>query len=238
MIAYLNQAIQTRVPPEGTDVDPDPLDDFHPCLTRGPVRKQHESVSSFNKRCQKDLNRLAEACQRHTHKATCYKNWKGPPQEKKCRFELDEANKINSTVVDDKTGELTLQKLDGMVNNFNSTMLRALRCNMDIKFIGTGCLAKAALYYITNYISKAQLKSHVSFATLEVALRKLGKHVTGGGDITMCAKKLLTKCANMLIGLQELSAPQVASYVLDFEDHFTGHKFRHLYWPSFEAHTN
>ena len=57
-----------------------------------------------------------------------------------------------------------MQKLDGMVNNFNAVMLRAGRCNMDIKFIGSGGLAKAALYYITDYISKAQLKAHVAYA--------------------------------------------------------------------------
>ena len=38
---------------------------------------------------------------------------------------------------------------------------------MDIKFIGSGGLAKAALYYITDYISKTQLKAHVTFAALE-----------------------------------------------------------------------
>ena len=46
------------------------------------------------------------------------------------------------------------------------------------------------------------------------------------------------KSANALIGLQELSAPQVAFYVLELEDHFTSHKFRHLYWPSFESYLN
>jgi hypothetical protein len=35
-------------------------------------------------------------------------------------------------------GELAMPKKDGMVNNFNSTTLKANRCNMDIKFIGSG----------------------------------------------------------------------------------------------------
>ena len=131
-----------------------------------------------------------------------------------------------------------MQKEDGMVNNFNSTMLKAIQCNMDIKFIGSGGLAKAALYYITDYISKAQLKAHVAYATLETAMRKMENDAVSDNDMAVKVKKLLTKCANALIGLQELSAPQVASYVLGLEDHFTSHKFRHLYWTSFEAAFN
>jgi len=130
-----------------------------------------------------------------------------------------------ATFFDKNMGELTMQKLDGMVNNFNTVMLQAIRCNMDIKFIGSGGLAKAALYYITDYISKAQLKVHVTFTMLEIALKKLSTRTDNDDNITTKAKQLLMKCANALIGLQELSAPQVVSYVLGLEDHFTSHKF-------------
>ena len=249
LAAYLQHAIQTSIPVFDEDNPPDsdenefttpvdPLEHFHPCLTRGPVRQPDEPEDIYRKRCDKDLSALAEACQRHSHRATCYKNWKGPPQEKKCRFELNESNTEPVTFFDQGTGELTMQKLDGMVNNFNSVMLRAIRCNMDIKFIGSGGLAKAALYYITDYISKAQLKAHVAFATLEIALKKLSAQIDTDDDITIRARQLLTKCANALTGLQELSAPQVVSYVLGLEDHFTSHKFRHLYWTSFESYLN
>lgn len=238
LIAYLNHSIQSSIPSCDGNPPPDPLDSFHPCLTRGPVRRTNETDADYNQRCSKDLSALAEACQRHSHKATCYKSWKGPPHEKKCRFELDESNTVGCTTVNAETGELNMAKVDGMVNNFNSAMLRAVRCNMDIKFIGSGSLAKAALYYITDYISKAQLKAHVAFAALETAMRKMGEPDNNDDDVASRAKKLLIKCANALVGLQELSAPQVASYVLDLEDHFTSHDFRHLYWPSFESYIN
>jgi len=63
-----------------------------------------------------------------------------------------------------------------MVNNFNETILSAIHCNMDIKFIGSGASVKAILYYITDYISKTQLKAHVAYAALEVAVQKLGEY--------------------------------------------------------------
>lgn len=39
-----------------------------------------------------------------------------------------------------------------------------------------------------------------------------------------------------MIRLQEMSAPQVSSYLLGFEDHFTSHSFKQLFWTSFEEH--
>lgn len=109
---------------------------------------------------------------------------------------------------------------------------------MDIKFIGSGPAAKAIIYYITNYITKSQLKTHVAYAALELATKKLGEYNPDDDDITVRAKKLLQKCAYSIISHQELSAQQVASYLMDYEDHFTSHKYRNLYWPSFENHIN
>ncbi|KAG1855016.1 hypothetical protein F4604DRAFT_1883287 [Suillus subluteus] len=61
--------------------------------------------------------------------------------------------------------------------------------------------AKVILYYITDYITKSQLKAH----------------------------RLLQKCAHTMISHQELSAQQVSSYLLDYEDHFTSHAFNNLH---------
>lgn len=125
-----------------------------------------------------------------------------------------------------------------MVNNFNETILSTIRCNMDIKFIGSGESVKAILYYITDYISKAQLKAHVAYAALELAVRKLGEYKPLDNELTIQAKQMLQKCAHAMISQQELSAQQVASYLLDYEDHFTSHEFNHLFWTTFEAHVH
>src|ERR1700683_3730148 len=54
----------------------------------------------------------------------------------------------------------------------------------------------------------------------------------------VCAKRLLQKCAYAMISHQELSAQQVCSYLMDFEDHFTSHEYQNLYWTSFEKLIN
>ncbi|TEB33499.1 hypothetical protein FA13DRAFT_1627074, partial [Coprinellus micaceus] len=38
-----------------------------------------------------------------------------------------------------------------------------------------------------------------------------------------------------MLSRQELSAPQVASFLMDYEDHFSSHNFRCLFWTSAES---
>ena len=83
---------------------------------------------------------------------------------------MPEGNHRPISCFDPNTGELTLHCLDGLVNNFNLTILECIRCNMDIKFVGSGVSAKAILYYITDYITKLQLKTHVAYVALELAV--------------------------------------------------------------------
>ncbi|KAJ7839679.1 hypothetical protein B0H14DRAFT_2313180, partial [Mycena olivaceomarginata] len=105
-----------------------------------------------------------------------------------------------------------------------------IRCNMDIKFIGSGPTAKAVLYYITDYITKSQLQAHVAYAALELAVNKLEEFNPKEDDLTSRAKRLLQRCAHSMISKQELSGQQVASYLTDYEDHFTSHQFTNVYW--------
>jgi hypothetical protein len=126
--------------------------------------------------------------------------------------------------------------MDGMVNNFNKTMIEAVQCNMDIKFISSGASTKAILYYITDYITKSQLKAHVTYAALDLARRKLSEYDPVDDELTMWAKELIKKSAHSLISHQELLAQQVAMYLLDLGDHYTSHQYQNLFWPSFELY--
>ena len=227
LLAFLDDTISNSIP---EDPDPDlliPSSQHHPCSVHGP--NLNISGIDLDIARQKDLHHLVKQCQSHTHSGTCYKYWKGPPEPKECRFDLDEKNTRATSSVDPDTGEIFLKCLDQLVNNFNSTILEAVRCNMDIKFIGSGASAKAILYYITDYITKSQLKAHVAYAALDLAVRKLGEYDPQEDDLTIRAKVLLWKCAYAMISHQELSAQQVCSYLMDFEDHFTSHKYNNLY---------
>jgi hypothetical protein len=232
LLAFLDDTISNSIP---TDPDPDltvPSSIHHPCSVRGV--NPDLIGDDLEKARQKDKHNLVKQCQSHSHTDTCYKYWKGPPQPRECRFDLDEKNFCPESSFDSETGELCLRCLDGLVNNFNETILEAIRCNMDITFIGSGASAKAILYYITDYITKSQLKSHVAFAALELAVNKLGEYDPQADELMLRSKRLLQKCAYAMISHQELSAQQVCSYLMDFEDHFTSHEYRNLYWMNFE----
>ena len=233
LIAYLDDTISNEIPNDPVSNIQVPSSRYHPCSVRG-----LSSGTDHNDARAKDMYNLSKSCQAHKHSKTCYKYWKGPPHPRECRFDLDSSNTRSDTTFDIETGELSMRCLDGLVNNFNATILEAMRCNMDIKFIGSGAAAKSIIYYITNYITKSQLKTHVAHAALELSVKKLGEYNPEDDEITLRAKKLLQKCAYAMISHQELSAQQVASYLMDYEDHFTSHEYRNLFWTSFEAFIN
>ncbi|KAF8212804.1 hypothetical protein K438DRAFT_1662306, partial [Mycena galopus ATCC 62051] len=235
LLAFLDDTISNYIPENPEPTLTVPSDQHHPCSVRGIPT---ESDESFSTERQKDLRNVVLQCQSHSHSKTCFKYWHGPPEPKTCRFDLHEDNFRAISCFDPETGEIQLRCLNGLVNNFNATMIEALRNNMDIKFIGSGASAKGILYYITDYITKSQLKTHVAFAMLELAVKKLGSYNPLEDDMTIRAKKLLQKCAYAMISQQELSGQQVASYLLDFEDHFTSHSYRNFYWTSFENFIN
>ncbi|KAJ7174726.1 hypothetical protein C8R46DRAFT_816152, partial [Mycena filopes] len=236
LMTFLEDTISNSVPPEAEPGLEFPLSRYHPCATRGPPPST--APADVKKAQENDLHRLSHLCQFHVHTGTCYKYWKGPGYAKECRFDLDESNVQPVSVFDPVTGEFELRRLDGLVNNFNTTMMESLRCNMDIKFISSGLAAKAVMHYITDYITKSQLQAHVAYAALELAATKLGDFDPEEDEFSTRARRLLQKCAYSMVAQQELSGQQVVSYIMGFEDHFTSHKYSKLYWPTLEGFIN
>ena len=100
-------------------------------------------------------------------------------------------------------------------------MLNTLFCNMDIKFIGSLASAKAILYYITDYITKTPLKAHIAYAALKAAKEKVQHLFHILSSPLAIGKSMLVKSTNGIIAKQELSGPQVASYLLGNRDRYT-----------------
>ncbi|KAI1796031.1 hypothetical protein LXA43DRAFT_880859, partial [Ganoderma leucocontextum] len=232
LLAYLERTIHTSLPtlPPGVPVPEGSCK--HSLTTRGvPLDVEGEERDKLRAL---DSYNLVSACQRHEHTDTCYKYCDKSDPRKTCRFELDIDNVIPTSSIDMQTGTITLQHLDGLVNNYNPTVLEAMHCNMDIKFIGSGEDAKALIYYITDYVTKSPLKAHVSYAALEQALKNFHASNQGEESKADVAKRLLRKCAFSLTSNQELSAPQVAAFLLGYDDFYTSDDYANLYWTSFE----
>ncbi|KAK0437114.1 uncharacterized protein EV420DRAFT_1623444 [Desarmillaria tabescens] len=214
LLSFLDDAISNYIPDIPENSVPILSDGYHASAIRGGIDLLNDRGERDPALCQRDLHNLVKDCQIHSHSKTCFK-YCGDGETQ---------------------GELCLRCLNGMVNNFNETILRAMRCNMDIKFIGSGASAKAVLYYITDYITKSQLKTHIAYAALELSVKKLGEYNPNEDEITVRAKHLLQYCAYTMLSHQELSGQQVTSYLMDFEDHFTSHEYQGLYWGSFEQY--
>ena len=231
MIDFINDCISNEIPPLPPDPITVPSDTTHPCSVRG-TKDLHANLAH-----RKDVHNIVNSCQCHKHSATCYKYWK-EGQARECRFGLGQYRYRKQTEFDTQSGELHLRCLDGLVNNFNTTIIELIRCNMDIQFLGSGPSTKAIIYYITDYITKAQLKTHVAYAALALAVQKLEHDTATDDPPTIHAKKLLQKCAFSMIAHQELSGQQVASYLVDLEDHFSSHEFEPMYWTNYEHIVN
>ena len=55
----------------------------------------------------------------------------------------------------------------------------------------------------------------------------------GNIDRQQAARTLMTKMVNALTAKMEIGSPMAALYLLENPDHYTGHKFKNLYWKSF-----
>ena len=108
--------------------------------------------------------------------------------------------------------------------------------NVTAEFIGSGAAAQAIIYYVTDYLTKQMISSFGAYSTIQTAINRIRTSNVFEDDIVSSLRKLIIKCANALVSKQELSAQQVASYVMGHRDHFTTSVFKTLYWKTFERY--
>jgi len=135
------------------------------------------------------------------------------------------------STIDPQTGHIMMRRSDPMINNFNEYLIAACRSNMDIKFIWTGNDAKALVYYITDYVTKMSLSFHDTYALVQKSIASMMNptNQTNNENAIEKSRKLVLRCYNALASQQELSGVQVASYLMNWNDHYTTHKFQGLY---------
>jgi hypothetical protein len=95
---------------------------------------------------------------------------------------------------------------------------------------------KTVVFYITNYISKTPLKTHVIFDLIRSTLDKNTELIGGDATRQEKARSLITKMVNALTAKLEIGAPMAAMYLLGHPDHYTNRKFATFYWKSYVNH--
>ncbi|KAA1478401.1 hypothetical protein DENSPDRAFT_788082, partial [Dentipellis sp. KUC8613] len=227
--------------PERPVVRPQRSSDRDPRLQQGPYIPSLESMSTeemdrFQIAFRETVTDLAEYCQWHEHHETCWKNLKpGQPRDHAhCRMRMDGTTR-DLTSLDDATQSILLRRLHPWLNNFNDVVLFLLKSNMDVKFIGSGEAAKALVFYITDYITKSSLPTHIGLRALTAAIKSNAlKFVNSEADRETVSRSLLTKVVNAMMARQELSHPQVMSYLVGGGDHYSSHQFQNLNWGSLD----
>ena len=138
---------------------------------------------------------------------------------------------VPMSTIDPDTGHISMRRSDPWINNFNEYLIAACRSNMDIKFIWSGSDAKALVYYITDYVTKTSLSFHDTFALVQKSIASFNNSLPQSNTESAIEKsrKLVLRCYNSLASQQELSGVQVASYLMNWDDHYTTHKFQGLY---------
>ncbi|TFK59310.1 hypothetical protein BDN72DRAFT_750445, partial [Pluteus cervinus] len=68
--------------------------------------------------------------------------------------------------VDRVTGTLFMKKLEPWINTFTPALTYLFRCNTDVTSLKSGTAIKAVTLYVSNYITKTALKTHVVFDSI------------------------------------------------------------------------
>lgn len=210
---------------------------IHPGVQPSPALRDY-SPDEFKQVYTFFVNQLVEQYNWHEHTSTCWKHLKrnDPKDDSTCRMRMNGITRPITTV-DEETGSIQLRRLHPWIANYNDVIMFAMKCNMDLKHIGSGEGAKALIYYVTDYITKASLPTHLGLAALLYALKRADNRF-GSSDQwqTENDSSALTMVVNSMLSRQEISHQQVMSYIVGGGDCYTSHRFRVLHLSSFERY--
>ncbi len=209
----------------------------HPCATPQPVLEEYaDCPERVEEEYEHYVNELVHECQWHDHTDTCWKYLRRgePRDDAHCRMRMDGATREYSEI-DPETGSVLLRRLHPRIANYNDLILFLMRSNMDIKHVGSGEGAKALVYYVTDYVTKAPMPVHVGLSALLTAVEKAQDRVKDVSVVdARTSRGALTTTVNCLLSRQETSYPQVMSYLVGGGDHYASHRFRPLHFRAFE----
>ena len=106
---------------------------------------------------------------------------------------------------------------------------------MDIKYIGSGEVTKALVFYIMDYATKSTLATHIGLGALTYSIKQNDRKFKFKPLATTDTKQksLFTKLVNSIMARQENSHQQVSSYMCGGGDHYKSHQFQLLRWCDF-----
>ncbi|PBK97572.1 hypothetical protein ARMGADRAFT_922873, partial [Armillaria gallica] len=111
---------------------------------------------------------------------------------------------------------------DVLVNYFNDFVMVYCRHNHVMKCILSGRLCKAAMYYITDYITKMSLKTYEILLLMGDALMNTHASLLKGEELE--ARTVLHKCLSQFVKQHQVHTQQAAKIVRGQWEVFSSHK--------------
>ena len=149
----------------------------------------------------------------------------------KCKARFPRLTTLKSII--DETGAIIMKKLEPWINNFTPLVTYLLRCNTDVTSLSSGTAIKGVIIYVSDYVVKPMLKTHVIFDSIQTVFQKTGEMMGGSLATKEKARHFMTKVANLLSAKAEMGAPMIAMYLLGNPDHYSSHTFVPFYWQSY-----
>lgn len=178
--------------------DEDEFDAWHSCLDN-------------------EVRMCGEALQRHSCKSVCHKYGNGG----RCRFRFPHPT-VEASYFDAENNSVMLKVQDAWLNYYNPYLLTYCRHNHDIRCILSGKSAKAAMFYITDYITKMSLKTSQILSLMCDAVMQSPK-CEDATEVEK-AKALLHKCLTQFSRKQQINAQQAARYLRGLNDSISSHR--------------
>ncbi|KAF8223999.1 hypothetical protein L208DRAFT_1218390, partial [Tricholoma matsutake] len=79
---------------------------------------------------------------------------------------------FEQTQVDPVTGALNVKKREPWINTFSPVISYLFHCNTDVTSLRSGTAIKGVLLYVSDYITKMSLKTHVVFESIQSVFQK------------------------------------------------------------------
>jgi hypothetical protein len=217
--AYFEDVIHHHLPEIEMDVDKS----FEPRVERPPKPPPPDATLQMLNEWESvfctQIKMCGEILQRHSCRKVCHKYG----NDDRCRF-LFPHEIVEASHFDPETNSIFLLVRDGTVNYFNPHLLVFCRHNHDIKCILSGKATKAAMFYITDYITKSDLKTHEMLSLLSRAIANLGESSEDHESPLTRLKRLLHKCLSQFTRQQQIHAQQAARYLRGLNDSIPSHE--------------
>ncbi|PBK92376.1 hypothetical protein ARMGADRAFT_881258, partial [Armillaria gallica] len=129
-----------------------------------------------------------------------------------------------------------LRKLEAWINTFTPLLTYLFQCNTDVTSLRSGTAIKAVISYVSDYVTKPALKTHVIFEAIRSVFERNVKLLSSGETRKEKARKLIAKIVNVLGVKMEIGSPFIYSYLLGIPDHYTNKKFVVCFWQNYVSY--